>query len=393
MKPVKIKITDFLEFLKNNKLGKNTVNDFIASDSVPDSTTDTDYNNAEIIYLYDPDPKTYIRYDFNLYIQENQQFPNLTRLIFDKNLLMSNIYININKNIDLDIYCNVEDTNINLVFNRVFNDSSSGDKNVVSLTFYENITKRIYVNNLTINNILEDETLNVYLPQLTSNKVLIKEKLDLRNITLTGSAKLVPLKDIYMKNLINGKDGISAGNLAYSKYVEKLDLEPTYTLSNEVTGEQKGMKVISNPTNLVNFEELDEPLSKSLFENNLNHHNHFSSFIHFFLPITGYDNMSIEVVQPKDIKKSKLIFKSMFLTAETGYTLILKEDTIFEVTRIFKKVNIENSSPHLALVDKDNEFWRGDRLLLKTGTVLSLLPSGNFSTGLSCIETKNFINN
>ena len=43
MEPVKIKITDFLEFLKNNKLGKNTVNDFIASDSAPSSTTDTDY--------------------------------------------------------------------------------------------------------------------------------------------------------------------------------------------------------------------------------------------------------------------------------------------------------------------------------------------------------------
>ena len=107
MEPVKIKITDFLEFLKNNKLGKNTVNDFIASDSVPSSTTNTDYNEAEIIYLYDPDPKSYIRYDFNLYIQEDQQFPNLTRLVFDKNLLMSNICININKAIDLDIYCNV----------------------------------------------------------------------------------------------------------------------------------------------------------------------------------------------------------------------------------------------------------------------------------------------
>lgn len=83
----------------------------------------------------------------------------------------------------------------------------------------------------------------------------------------------------------------------------------------------------------------------------------------------------------------------MFLTAKTGYTLILKEDAIFEVTRIFKKVTTENSSPHLALVDKDNEFWRGDRLLLKAGTVLSLLPSGKFSTGLSYIETKNFINN
>lgn len=393
MEPVKIKITDFLEFLKNNKLGKNTVNDFIASDSVPDSTTDTDYNDAEIIYLYDPDPKSYIRYDFNLYIQENQQFPNLTRLIFDKNLLMSNICININKDIDLDIYCNVEDTNIDLVFNRVFNDSSSGDKNVVSLTFYGNITKRIYVNNLTINNMVEEETLNVILPQLTSNKVLIKEKLDLRNITLTGRAKLVPLKDIYMKNLINGKDGISTGNLAYSNYVENLDLETAYTLSNEVTGEQKGMKVISNPTNLENFEKLTDPLSKSLFENELNYHNHFSSFLHFFLPITGYDNMSIEVVQPKDIKKSKMIFKSMFLTAKTGYTLILKEDAIFEVTRIFKKVTIENSSSHLALVDKDNEFWRGDRLLLKAGTVLSLLPSGNFSTGSKYLETKNFINN
>ena len=306
---------------------------------------------------------------------------------------MSNICININKNIDLDIYCNVEDTNIDLVFNRVFNDSSSGDKNVVSLTFYENITKRIYVNNLTINNMVEEETLNVILPQLTSNKILIKEKLDLRNITLTGRAKLVPLKDIYMKNLINGKDGISTGNLSYSNYVENLDLEPAYTLSNEVTGEQKGMKVISNPTNLVNFEKLTDPLSKSLFENELNYHNHFSSFLHFFLPITGYDNMSIEVVQPKDIKKSKLIFKSMFLTAKNGYTLILKEDAIFEVTRIFKKVTTENSSSHLALVDKDNEFWRGDRLLLKAGTVLSLLPSGKFSTGLSYIETKNFINN
>ena len=391
MEPVKIKITDFLEFLKNNKLGKNTVNDFIASDSAPSSTTDTDYNEAEVIYLYDPDPRSYIRYDFNLYIQENQQFPNLTRLVFDKNLLMSNICININKAIDLDIYCNVEDTNIDLVFNRVFNDSSSGDKNVVSLTFYENITQRIYVNNLTINNMLEEETLEVCLPQLTSNNIFIKEKLDLRNITLSGKAKFVPLKDIYMKNLINGKKMISAGNLSYSNYVE--NLEPRYSLSNEVTDEQEGMKVISNPTNLVNFEELDEPLSKSLFEVNLDHHNIFSSFLHFFLPVTGYDNMSIEVVQSKDIKKSKLKFKSMFLTAKTGYTLVLKEDAIFEVTRIFKKVTIETSSSHLALVDKDNEFWRGDRLLLKAGTVLSLLPSGNFSDGSSYLETKNFINN
>ena len=76
MKPVKIKITDFLEFLKNNKLGKNNFSDFIASDSIPSSITDTDYNEAESILLYDPDPKSYIRYDFNLYIQENQQFPN-----------------------------------------------------------------------------------------------------------------------------------------------------------------------------------------------------------------------------------------------------------------------------------------------------------------------------
>ena len=83
----------------------------------------------------------------------------------------------------------------------------------------------------------------------------------------------------------------------------------------------------------------------------------------------------------------------MFLTAKTGYILVLKEDAIFEVTRIFKKVTIETSSSHLALVDKDNEFWRGDRLLLKAGTVLSLLPNGNFSDGSSYLETKNFINN
>ena len=391
MEPVKIKITDFLEFLRTNKLGKNTFSDFIASDSVPDSTTDTDYNEAEVIYLYDPEPKSYIRYDFNLYIQENEQFPNLTTLIFDKNLLMSNICINTNKDIDLDIYCNVEDTNIELVFNKVFNDSSSDSKNVVSLMFNENLNKRIYVNNLTINNLLEDETLNVILPLLTSHNIFIKEKLDLRNITLTGRAKLVPLKDIYMKDLINGKDIISAGNLAYSNYVE--NLEPTYTLSNEVTGEQDGMKVISHTPNLLNFEELDDPLSKSLFENNLSYHSQFSSFLHFFLPVTGYDNMSIEVVQPKDIKKSKLKFSSMFLTAKTGYMLILAEDAIFEITRIFKKVTIETSSSHLALVDKDNEFWKGDRLLLKAGTILSLLPCGNFSTGSSYLETKNFINN
>ncbi len=391
MEPVKIKITDFLEFLKNNKLGKNTFNDFIASDSAPSSTTDTDYNKAEIIYLYDPDPKSYIRYDFNLYIQENQQFPNLTRLIFDKNLLMSNICINTNKAIDLDIYCNVEETNIELTFNRVFNDSSSGDKNVVSLTFYENISKEIYVKNLTINNMLEEETLKVHLLDLTSNNILIKEKLDLRNITLSGRDKLVPLKDIYMKNLINCKKMISVDNLSYSNYVE--NLEPRYGLSNEVIDEQEGMKVISNPTNLLNFEELDESLSKSLFEVNLDHHNNFSSFLHFFLPVTGYDNMSIEVVQSKDIKKSKLKFKSMFLTAKTGYTLILAEDAIFEVTRIFKKLTIENSSSHLALVDKDNEFWREDRLLLKAGTVLSLLPTSEFSIGSAYLETKNFINN
>lgn len=389
MKPVKIKITDFLEFLKNNKLGKNNFSDFIASDSISSSITDTDYNEAESIILYDTDPKSYIRYDFNLYIQENQQFPNLTRLIFDPSLLMSNICINTNRAIDLDILCNVEDTNIDLVFNKIFNDSSSGSKNEVILVFKND---RTYVNNLTLNNMLEDETLNVYLPKLTSNKILIKETLDLRNITLSGGGKLVPLKDIYMKNLINGKNGISAGNLAYSNYVE--NLKPTYTLiGNEVTGEQEGMKVISHSANLVNFEELNDSLSKPLFENNLNNHNRFSSFIHFFLPIRGYDNMSIEVVQPKDIKKSKLIFKSMFLTAKTGYTLILEEDAIFEVTRIFKKVTIENPSSHLALVDKDNEFWSGDRLLLKAGTVLSLLPSSNFSTGSSYLETKNFINN
>ncbi len=389
MEPVKIKITDFLEFLKNNKMGKNNFSDFIANDSAPSSTADTDYNDAEIICLYDPDPKTYIRYDFNLYIQENEQFPNLTTLIFDKNLLMSNICININRAIDLDIYCNVENTNIELIFNRVFNDSSSDTNNVVNLGFYENLTKRIYVNNLIINNMLEEETLKVHLRQLTSNNILIKETLDLRNITLTGISKLVPLKDIYMKNLINGKDRISAGNLAYSNYVE--NLEATYTLGNEVTGEQEGMKIISHP--VCNFEELDDPLSKSLFENKLNHHNHFSSFLHFFLPLAGYDNMSIEVVQSKEIKKSKLIFKSMFLTAKTGYTLVLGEDAIFEITRIFKKVTIENSSSHLALVDKDNEFWRGDRLLLKAGTVLSLLPASNYSIGSKYLETKNFINN
>lgn len=386
MDTLKIKITDFLEFLKNNEIGKNSFSDFIATSSTSSNITSDDYNEAESIFLYDPEPKSYIKYDFNLMIQENQQLPNLTKLTFDKSLIMSNIYININRAIDLDILCNVEDTNIELYFNKVFKDSSHSSKNEVALSFSESKTNQIYVNNLTITNELDGGSLNLNLPN--SSNILIRKKLDLRNLTLLGKASLVPLNDLYMENLINAKSKIVEGRLSYSGYVESL--KSTYKMLNTITGEQEGMKVISNPNNLT---EIDDQLSEPLFVNKLNSHNRFSSFIHFFLPVKGYDNITIEVVQPNDIKKSKLKFKSVLLSAKTGYTLTLEEDAVFEISRIFKKVSMRNDYSHFAIVDKDNEFWKGDRLLLKAGTVLSLLPIASFLNSRSYLETKNFTTN